>query len=70
MSRRAGICLALAAFLQMGPPTLRSGAPAIQSDLDRIFSDPLLARAIVGARIESLRLLFSLGAFGWLVLRR
>src|SRR5690349_7756773 len=39
------------------PRTFRSGAAATQSlssDLDRIFADPLLARALVGARVESL----------------
>ena len=29
--------------------------PALAADLDRIFSDPILARALMGVRVESLR---------------
>ena len=58
MTRRAGICLALAAVVVSGT-VVASGfsrtSQSLQSDLDRIFSDPLLARAIIGARVESLR---------------
>lgn len=70
MSRRAGVCLGLAAVVLVGaePRVLRPGAspaaqstpikaspPRLQSDLDRIFSDPLLSRAVLAARVESLR---------------
>lgn len=68
MPRRAGVRLALAILLVSGAasrgvgaglgrpaPVLRTpGQASLQFDLDRIFGDPILARALVGVRVEAL----------------
>lgn len=56
MTRRAGFCLAVVSVsvLWMEPwPGAQSST--LQSDLDRLFSDPAVSRALVAARVESLR---------------
>jgi D-alanyl-D-alanine carboxypeptidase/D-alanyl-D-alanine-endopeptidase (penicillin-binding protein 4) len=38
-----------------GAPSRKSQVSSLQSDLDRIFAEPVLSRALIGVRVESLR---------------
>jgi D-alanyl-D-alanine carboxypeptidase/D-alanyl-D-alanine-endopeptidase (penicillin-binding protein 4) len=46
---------ALALALLLGSSAVLSSGAPLQSDLDRIFADPLLARALMAVRVEALR---------------
>lgn len=48
------LCLVSAAFVTLAAAP-QGPEPALAADLDRIFNDPVLARALMGVRVESLR---------------
>ncbi len=52
-ARRLTASLASPAGAAAPGPKLQD--PGLQADLDRIFTDPVLSRALVGVRVESLR---------------
>ena len=47
--------VATAAAVSLAAAGTASQTAPLSADLDRIFNDPVLARALIGVRVESLR---------------